>query len=214
MKRILAILLAMFLLAAVFSGCSATNDPLVGTWTGTIDDTGRINLLLADAYGAALANYLKISEFTVPISMTFRADGTYCQVVDTEGLSHSLEHMKQALGDGLTEYLQDLIDDTGSTLTVEQLMENLGLSLETLLDTAFSADTLASVVQDYTFEGHYKAEDGRLYTSDSLQTAVDEKWYEAYTLSGDTLTLLSLHCQEDGTEADQDRYPLVLTREN
>lgn len=210
MKRMLSLTLALLLLISL-SGCFGT-DPIVGTWTGEIDDASRINQLLEDTYGAEMAQYWKVETFPVTIQMTFRKNGTYSQTVDKEKLNTSMEQLKQVLSAGLTAFLEDLIAASNTDTTVDELMQQLNISVDDLMDSAFSDKTIGEVESEYTFEGNYKTEDGKLYTSTGLDMNVDENWYETYEISGDTLTLLSLVCELDGPTVDQDRYPITLTR--
>ncbi len=212
MKRILALSFALLLLLTACTTPAATPHPLVGSWTGEIDDASRINLLLADAYGAEMAQYWNIDSFPVTIVMTFREDGTYSQNVDKDKLEIAMEQFREDLSTGLNAFLEDLIAASDSTITVEELMDQLNISVDDLLNTVFSEESIGQVEQEYTFEGNYQTEDGKLYTSVGLDYNVDKNWYETYELNGDTLTLLSLVCTEDGQEADQDRYPIVLTK--
>ncbi len=212
MKRILTLSLAILMLTSLLFGCAEEDSPLLGTWTGQINDASRINLLLADTYGAEMAEYWKIEEFNIPIIMTFRADGTYRQAVDKDALNGSMEQLKQVLNTGLTKFLEDLIAASDTDITVEELMQSMNISVEDLLDAAFSAEAIRSVESDYTSEGKFEAADGKLYTSVGLEFDIDKNWYEIYEISGDTLTLLSLHCEENGPPIDQDQYPITLTR--
>ena len=210
MKRILALSLALLLLISL-AGCVEA-DPIVGTWTGEIDDAKRINQLLEDTYGAEMAQYWKVETFPVTIQMTFRSDGTYSQTVDNEKLSASMDHLKQVLSTGLTAFLEDLIAASNTDITVEALMQQLNISVDDLMDSAFSDKTIGEVENEYTFEGKYKTADGKLYTSTGLDVNVDENWYETYELSEDTLTLLALVCTLEEQTVEQDRYPITLTR--
>lgn len=210
MKRILALSLALLLLISL-TGCVET-DPIVGTWTGEIDDANRINQLLEDTYGEEMAKYWKVETFPVTIQMTFRKDGTYSQTVDKETLQTSMDQLKQVLSTGLTAFLEDLIAASNTDTTVEALMQQLNISVDDLMDSAFSDKTIGEVENEYTFEGNFKTEDGKLYTSTGLDVNVDENWYETYELSENTLTLLALVCELNGPTVEQDRYPITFTR--
>ncbi len=211
MKRILALSLALLLLLSSLTGCAKV-DPLIGSWTGEIDDASRINQLLEDAYGEEMAQYWNIDTFPITVTMTFREDGTYSQSVDKEQLASTMEQLKQVLNSGLTAFLEDLIAASNTETTVDELMQQLNISVEDLLDTAFSAEAIGMVEGEYTFDGNFKAEDGKLYTSIGLAYNVDHNWYETYDISGSTLTLLALVCEEDGAATNQDKYPITLTR--
>lgn len=210
MKRILALSLALLLLISL-AGC-AEPDPIVGTWTGEIDDANRINQLLEDTYGTEMAQYWKVETFSVTIQMTFRRDGTYSQTVDNEKLNASMDQLKQVLSAGLTAFLEDLIAASNTDITVDALMQQLNISVDDLMNSAFSEKTIGEVENEYTFEGKYKTEDGKLYTSTGPDINVDENWYETYEISEDTLTLLALVCTLEDQTVEQDRYPITLTR--
>lgn len=210
MKRILSLSLALLLLISL-AGCFGT-DPIVGTWTGDIDDAHRINQLLEDTYGAEMAQYWKVETFPVTIQMTFRKNGTYSQTVDKEKLNVSMDQLKLVLSAGLTAFLEDLIAASNTDTTVDALMQQLNISVDDLMNSAFSEKTIGEVENEYTFEGKYKTEDGKLYTSTGLDVNVDENWYETYEISEDTLTLLALVCELDDQTVEQDRYPITLTR--
>ena len=211
MKRILALSLALLLLLSL-TGCNGDAGKLAGTWTGQIDDAARINQLLEAAYGEEMAQYWKVESFPVTIYMTFRSNGTYSQTVDKDQLNASMDQLKQVLSNGLTAFLQDLITASKTDITVEELMQQLNISVDDLLNSAFSDKSISEVEREYTFEGKFEAQDGRLYTSTGTNVGVDKNWYETYELSGDTLTLLALVCEEEGTVVDQSRYPITLTR--
>lgn len=210
MKRILALSLALLLLISL-AGC-AEPDPIVGTWTGEIDDANRINQLLKDTYGEEMAQYWQVDTFPVTIQMTFRRNGTYSQTVDNEKLNASMDQLKQVLSAGLTAFLEDLIAASNTDITVDALMQQLNISVDDLMNSAFSEKTIGEVENEYTFEGKYKTEDGKLYTSTGPDINVDENWYETYEISEDTLTLLALVCTLEDQTVEQDRYPITLTR--
>jgi hypothetical protein len=96
-------------------------------------------------------------------------------------------------------------------MTMDQ-MANLALGMnlsdfaDALIDESFGTDMFAEEVLS---EGNYKAEDGKLYMSESLDTAIDEEVYEVYTIKGDVVTIT------EGVNMEQDDlivYPFELIK--
>lgn len=212
MKRILSLSLALLMLALLFTGCSKETDALLGTWEGEVNYASYFNQGLAESAGEALSQYWQVDEFNLTLVMTFREDGTYSMAVDQEKLDASLEQLKQVLTAGMTEYMEDLIAASGTEMTVDELLESLGISIEDLLDGAISDEVINALVAECTFDGNYDAKDGKLYTSAGLEYSIDEGLYETYEVTEDTLTLLSIVSDEDSARLDEALYPIVLKR--
>lgn len=144
--------------------------------------------------------------------MTFREDGTYSMTVDKEKLNASIEQLKQVLSAGLTRYMQDLIDASGTEITVEELMNTLGISVDTLLADAINDEVINALIAECTFEGNFNAKDGKLFTSAGKEFGIDENFYETYEVTEDTLTLLSIVSGEESSRLDETLYPITLKR--
>jgi hypothetical protein len=144
--------------------------------------------------------------------MTFRKDGTYSMTVDREKLNASIEQLKQTLSAGLTHYMQDLIDASGMETTVEELMNTLGISVDTLLADAINDEVINALIAECTFEGNFDAKDGKLYTSAGKEFSIDKSIYETYEVTENTLTLLSIVSGEETSRLDETLYPITLNR--
>lgn len=212
MKRILSLSLALVLLILTFAGCSKETDALIGSWEGEVNYADYFNQGLAATAGDELAAYWKVEEFKLTIVMTFREDGTYSMTVDKEKLNASIEQLKQVLSAGLTRYMQDLIDASGTEITVEELMNTLGISVDTLLADAINDEVINALIAECTFEGNFNAKDGKLFTSAGKEFGIDENFYETYEVTEDTLTLLSIVSGEESSRLDETLYPITLKR--
>lgn len=212
MKKILSFSLALLLLVLTFAGCSKETDALIGTWAGEVNYASYFNEGLSSTAGSDLAAYWKVDEFKLTIVMTFRKDGTYSMTVDREKLNASIEQLKQTLSAGLTHYMQDLIDASGMETTVEELMNTLGISVDTLLADAINDEVINALIAECTFEGNFDAKDGKLYTSAGKEFSIDKSIYETYEVTENTLTLLSIVSGEETSRLDETLYPITLNR--
>lgn len=212
MKKILSFSLALLLLVLTFAGCSKETDALIGTWAGEVNYASYFNEGLSSTAGSDLAAYWKVDEFKLTIVMTFRKDGTYSMTVDKEKLNASIEQLKQTLSAGLTHYMQDLIDASGMETTVEELMNTLGISVDTLLADAINDEVINALIAECTFEGNFDAKDGKLYTSAGKEFSIDKSIYETYEVTENTLTLLSIVSGEETSRLDETLYPITLNR--
>ena len=212
MKKILSFSLALLLLVLTFAGCSKETDALIGTWAGEVNYASYFNEGLSSTAGSDLAAYWKVDEFKLTIVMTFREDGTYSMTVDKEKLNASIEQLKQTLSAGLTHYMQDLIDASGMETTVEELMNTLGISVDTLLADAINDEVINALIAECTFEGNFDAKDGKLHTSAGKEFSIDKSIYETYEVTENTLTLLSIVSGEETSRLDETLYPITLNR--
>ena len=112
----------------------------------------------------------------------------------------------------MQKYMQDLIAASKMEITVEELMQGLDISIDDLLDEALGSEVIDALIAECSFEGHFDAKDGKLYTSAGLEFSIDESIYETYEVSGDTLTLLSIVNGEDTSRLDEALYPIILKR--
>ena len=90
--------------------------------------------------------------------------------------------MNEILKDGITAYYTDYIAENRLNITLKDAMAADGITFDDLVDE--------SVISSYKpREGNFKTKDGRLYLSQSLDTAIDEAVYTEYELKGNKLTL-------------------------
>ena len=206
MKKITSLVLLAVMLVSVFAGCNNQSRQLVGTWIGEADLSTYFNEQLAAA-DEELSPYWHIDRFPLTLVMTFRSDGTYTITVDEDKLATAIEDLKTILAEGFREYLQDMIETSDKTMTVDELLQSLNISIEGQINSALGDDVADEIVRKFSCEGNFEVDDGRLYTSAGKEFKVSKDIYEPFTLSGDTLTLLS-----PVGAADTGIYPIVLHR--
>ena len=215
MKKYLFSALAALLLISVLigmTGCSNEADALVGSWEGEVNYAQYFNEGIVVAAGEELAQYWMVEDFSLTLVMTFRADGTYSMTVDQIKLEDTIANLKTKLTKGLTDYMRDLIEASGSEMTVDEFMSTLDISVDELIDQTLGDQMINAMVADCTFEGNYEVKEGKLYTSAGLDFSIDKNVYEVYEITQNTLTLMSLVSSGDTARLDAELYPITLIR--
>ena len=207
MKKTLAVLLAAMLLAGMLAGCGG-DSAIVGSWEATVDMADQINQQFA---AEGMSDYINLDSFGIVLCFTFDKDGTYTCSADEDALVQSLEDMKDVMRGGLTKYAEDMITQSGMTdISVDDVFEAAGTSLDELLDEMYSEDDLKDRVDGFAAEGNYKTKDGKLYLSDGLDHIPDDEVYYTYTIEGDTMTFLEGVGDEEGMAAGL--FPMELKK--
>lgn len=217
MKKLIAFTLVLVLTVSCLAGCSGSEkDKIIGTWKGTMD--------LSDAIAAALdaedmGDTFQIDDFKVEAVLVFAEDGTYSLKLDDASLAAAFDGLMDDMEDGMVKMLEEQITTLGMEMTVEELLAMSGLDLDALMqqmkESLDEQKVVENIAEEAAREGNFRVEDGKLYTSASLEHAVDPATYERYTLEGNTLTLLEL---VDDEASDEDAalltamYPLVFQK--
>ena len=219
MKRKFCLVLAaiaLFTAIATCAGCSAAkeSDALIGTWAGEVNYANYFNQGLQSIAGEGLAEYWSVENFPITLILTFREDGTYSMTVDREKLNDTIEDLKKKLTRGLRNFMQDLIDASESTMTVDEFMASMDISAEEMIQEALGPEIVEALVNECTYEGNYSVEEGKLYTSAALAYAVDESMYETYEVTKSTLTFMSVVGGDGNSLLNDSLYPFTLIRTN
>lgn len=213
MKKITAMLLCLVLVLSLCA-CGAKEN-LVGTWKANIELADLMNKEIAASGDEAMAEAMNLESFQLPLILELREDGTCTMKVDPEAMAASADKLAADLTEGLKAYFVTMLQQQG--LEVEdptEFLTTMGLDLDALVaemkDQFLSEDTFA----EFTMDSKYKAEDGKIYFSDDLESEINADEYNTYTLKGDTLTLdVGNMVIEEGQE-DMAAYmfPMTLTR--
>lgn len=192
MKRKIAGLLCLVLvLSMVFAGCGA--DPkaeLVGKWEGELDATDGIKELFLASAGD-MAEYIEVERFALKLTMEFREDDTCTMSIDPDALQEAFSSMVKSMGAGMTAYFEQLIEENGLDMTVDELLEASGMgtmdeTLDTLLESAMAEIKPEDLVQD----GKYIIKNGTLFISDDMNAEYKAEDASAYTIENGKLTFL------------------------
>ena len=214
MKKRIALLLSFVLvlsLALCACGGGEKKETLVGTWNATIDIAEVYNAEIAASGDEAMAEYLSVDSFAIPLVMTFNEDGTYSLTVDKEGMDAAMNGLIEDMKVGLEKYFNDYFSSMGLEIDVVEALAASGMSLDALVEEMKAEIMTEDMYADMESAGQYKAEDGKLYLTEDVEVEPVGGVYNTYTIEGDTLTI------EAGTEELEDEmaellFPLVLKR--
>lgn len=216
MKRTITLILTVILAVSMLAGCSDQPSGLLGTWKTEVNLSEGIRQLLLDELGDS-AEYFAIESFTVCLTMTFNADGTYSMTLEEDSVQTAFDALLEDLEAGVVKLLEDQIAQLGLETSVDTILEGVGMTMDSMMDTLTQRledkDIVREIIQEFSSEGNFKDKDSKLYLSAGTAFGVDENVYDTYTLDGDTLTLVT-HVGGDADEQDLTRYvyPLVFTK--
>ena len=209
MKKIVSVILCLVMLLAL-TGCGSEQDAIVGTWEGSYDLSESLNEGMS-SQDPELGEYLRVSEFSLRYTMTFREDGTYTIAGDRESLEAAIAVAKVEIEEGLIAYIEYILHAQGIEMDAREFMEMAGLSVDALLEEAFSESLQEEIVASLAANGNYSVKDGKLMLSQDLTTQPDEAVYELYSIEGDTLTIDKGTVETDDAMLDW-IYPMVLVK--
>lgn len=207
LTKIMSIILVLVMVVAL-SGCANEKDAVLGTWKAEVDLADYINEGMASE-DEEMAEYLAISSFKLTMVLTFEEDDTYSMSLDEADLDDAMEQLKEDFRAGLERYMQDMIDEMELDMTIDELMEAMGMSMDQLLDETFTDDMMQEIVDSAKSAGKFKVKDGKFYLSAGLNYEVDENVYGNYEVEGNKLTLLDYTGEEDEFLS---MYPITFTK--
>ncbi len=210
MKKIISLLLVLVLALSLCacgsseSAAPAAPEPKI---EGTYETIIEMRQLVVDAFdegtgveGLSLNDYL--DDFSIAMISVFNADGTYSQTIDEASVLTALDNMKAAATPFMMDFMvvefekqlnvsgKDAIESAIGMSIEDAFVLTIGMDMETfinqLIDESMDVDTLLA---DSLTSGNYKAADGKLHLSQSLDEQPSEDAYETYTIVGDTVTI-------------------------
>lgn len=191
---------------------AAATESLVGTWTGSVDLTAKINELMVGT-DEAMAEYFQFSDLYFNVTMSFTQDGTCTLAFDYDSIETLFANVLEQMKPGFTKLLEEMIASYGMDMSVEDFLSLSGYSsLDAFLEEQMDVSSIMGDMGDMDQTGNYLAADGVLYISDSLDVAAEiaEDQATPYTLENGVLTI------EAGSYMDEESaelvFPLTLTR--
>ena len=201
MKKILKCAICLILVFSTFMLCGCDDSKsLVGEYEAQRDYAALFNYIMNES---AEENTLKVMSLKAVEKISFNEDGTYKVAVEENEIENVKRNAREQLRTALVSYYVKLIADSGLNVTADQYLASVGTSFEDLLREMKIEETVEKMFSTSCFEGRYKANKGRLYRSNSLDTTYDKKVYETYTLIGGVLTLKeSINEKEEKSEEE------------
>lgn len=187
-------------------------ESILGTWEGEMD----LAAMMADALIAGdelAAEYFTFEDLGLRMTMVFREDGTCSVTIDEASMQATMEALMQQLMDGFYKLIEAMLAEEDMDMSVEDFLDAAGVStdalVEEILREAMNEEALAELAQ----ECNYKAENGKLYLSDDLETEVTDDDASDYTLENGILTIqMPAEVDEENAQMAQHLFPLVLKR--
>lgn len=183
-KRLLALSLAILSLFALAScdkaGSESKDDEkeisIVADWKGDLAYVSFAAAALGDSDPALAESLSKLDldKYTVKATISFKDDGTYTMVLDSESMTTSINAFAEAL---LTETYNSLFPDGEADMTLEQYI-------------AASKNTLTQLFPDasaLTANGKYKLDGEKLFVTAVPTDEFDENVYLNIKLSADKI---------------------------
>lgn len=207
MKKRIALLLSFVLVLSLALCACGGKETVVGTWKTNIDMADMLN---QEMEAAGMGEYINIESFNVPLVMEFKEDGTGSMTVDQDGMNETVDKLAEDMTTGLEAYFTDYFASMGLEIDLDEALAASGMSMDDLVEEMKAEFASEEAFAEFTTEFNYKAEDGKLYISDDLETEIGTT-YNTYELNGDTLTLEQGN-EELDEEAAKYLFPMVLTR--
>lgn len=201
------VILSMFIMMA---GCTKSDSELIlGKWEAKVDFTDMLNEYL-DSDMAGISEYFTIKDFVLTVYFTFNEDNTYTIEIDKDASSESIKKMADTMKEGFVKYMEDLVEALSPGTSLDEYLEESGLTMDALLDEAFTAADFDELYDSFATEGNWKIDGNKLYRTEDKDDDFDESEYDTFELSGNKLTLLETF----GDVADDFKliYPVVMTR--
>ncbi len=163
-------------------------DPLVGDWARTEDGTDDFiqGMQLGAGDNSEMLEYFDFDrvEFIVQYTLSFREDGTYELSVDEDAYERAIDNVLEVCRDWFYDYFADAIQKEGLDMTVDEYLESVGYTMDSLMEESFDKDDLMSTKDQMEQSGTYQADDGSL-----LLVSGGGEEELSYTLNGKKLTL-------------------------
>lgn len=151
-----------------------------------------------------LMSYFDLGTFSIKVNLSFKDDGTYTFSADEAALEQSLDNVIEVFRNGIIAYFEDTIAAQGADITVDELLESSGYTLDGFLEEAFDKEDMMSSMDEMESSGTFQAKSGVLSLTDDEGTGL-----EAYELDGDKLTLTGEGVDDSDLEG---LYPLVFNK--
>lgn len=209
MKKLTAIVLCLVLVLTM-AACSPKEN-LVGTWNATINMAQMFNDQMASE--PEMAEYMHLETLDFAFVMELREDGTLTLKVDPEAMNATIDQLMAALTAGLEGYFKDMFAQQG--LEIEDMntfLSSMGMDLDSLVAELKNELLSESSFEEFTTEAKYKAEDGKMYWSDDLDSEINTDEYMTYKLEGKTLTLEVGTMSVEDEEMAKYMFPMTFTR--
>ena len=212
MKKRIALLLSFVLvLSLALCACGGEKKAtIVGTWKANVELAEAFNEEMA---AAGMGDFINLESFALPLVMTFNEDGTGSMTVDQEAMTATIDKLAADLTAGLEAYFTEYFTSMGLEIDLDEALAASGMSMDDLVEEMKAEFAGEDAFAEFTNEFKYKAEDGKLYMSEDLDSEISTDTYNTYELKGNALTL-DIGNEDLDEEMAKYLFPMNLTRAN
>ena len=216
MKKRIALLLSFVLvLSLALCACGGKGGEeattIVGTWRADIELADLFN---QEMEAAGVGDIINLDSFNLPLIMEFKADGTGSMSVDADAMNDTMDKLAEDLTAGLEAYFTEYFASMGVEIDLDEALDAYGISMDDLVEEMKAEFGAEDAFADFSNDFNYKAEDGKLYMSEDLDSEIDTSYYNTYELKGKTLILDAGTEEFDADMAEMAEYmfPMTLKR--
>lgn len=241
MKRvkIAVTLLLTVLMLLTLTGCG--KNPIVGVWQCELDfEDYFVEMMDAEvkdelaSVGISLSFEDYISDVAFEYTAEFKEDGTYSMTADEDDVADMVDSFKASTSEYCTDLIkkicvaiaastgvqctEDTVEETMGMTVDEMAIDVLGMDIAAYVDSCYGDELDANSLADEMYsEGRYKTDGDKILLSAGLDYAVDPKYYDYYSIEGDSLTI-SYGTSDLGDDSEmlsemlKNMYPLTFDR--
>ncbi len=210
--KIIKIIAAVLLCAAMlfsFTACmNKESAALVGTWEAEFDIAQYLNAAIDDEMDA-YAQYFHVEELVMLLTVTYYDNGTYGMSVDADAFAKECESLVDEYTEGYEKAYQYISEETG--VSVDVLLDEEGKTYEEMAEDFVATLDPGAMAEALSMTGEFKAEDGRLYRSNSADEKISKDSYETYELTEDGKLTVTGYVGEDA-DSNPFTYPMVFSK--
>ena len=154
---------------------------------------------------------MKIDKFDLKVTYSFNAGGTYSVDIDNDSLVQAVEGLKENMKNSLRGYFDQEIKNQGLEISVDEMLELSGMSIDELVDQSMEALNTDDMAGMFVESGNFSVEDGKLITNSGGAEEI-----VTYELDGSELKITGSVSagNSEAAEFTDTIYPIVLTKEN
>ncbi len=225
MKKLLALVLAL-IMSLSFVACGESKDDskkgdkkgsstakksaeelIVGEWETTFEFA---KIMSEDDADETLLEIIEDEGLSLEVVFEFSDNGKFELVADDK----SVEKFKKDFTDVMEEYLvatlEAMIGQQGAEMSLDDLLEAQGVTLDELLEEAMVEIDFDEMLEDLEQKGKYEVKDDKLYT---YEDEIDEDEYIVFEISDDELEFTKVVTdEEEDALGIANALPLTLER--
>ncbi len=195
-KTLLKLLSLLMAVTLVFSMAACSKEGADSEKEDTIVGKWKCEMTFSELMGDAMEDseeMLQYFDFTgIKITMytEYKADGTYATYLTEEDVEAFADDLKEMMTEGMTEYLEDMIEQSGQDIELEDVLAGSGYdSIEEMIDEVVDVMLDEQDIEEFEEEGYYLVEDDKLYMSDEADIDTSEVEASTFELDGNELTI-------------------------